>query len=281
MNGVLIHQGAEFDASNNYLIHMNPESLSWADAGLVVGRSYNDAASGITISTVSVSSERAVVNVTIGPEQCIQTNPGLTLSPSQTQWTQAGNTVTYDVLVTNNDRGSCVDSSFSLQAAVPSGWTAAFGNSVLNVAPGGSATTSLQITSPASASDGFYNIGVRVENSSSSAFSASASVTNVIASSIQVRASTNQASYSSNRTVSISATSIIGGSPCSGASMTFTVTRPNGTTITGNAVTGENGTATFGYRLNKKQDPDGVYNVRVSASLDGVYGVGTTSFTVR
>jgi hypothetical protein len=281
MNGVLIHQGAESNAAANYLLDMTPETSSWDDAALAVGRSYNDAAGGITISTVSVSSEGAVVNVAFGPTPCIQTNPGLTLSPSQTQWTQAGATITYTVSVRNNNSGDCADSSFNLQATVPGGWTTTFSNSIFNIASGGSAVTSMQITSPAGASDGFYDIAVRAENSSSPAYSATAHVTNVIASSIQVTVSPSQSSYAPNQVVSVSAIATVGGAPASGASLTFTVTKPNGTVVTGNSVTGGNGSAVFSYRLNKKQDPGGVYYVKVSANMNGVSGEGTTNFTVR
>jgi hypothetical protein len=283
MNGVLIHQANELDPSENYLLDMTPRTSSWDDAALAVGRSYTDSANRITISTVSVSNERAIVKVAFGHgnKPCAQADPTITPSPSQTQWSQAGTTVAYSVSVTNNNSGGCANSDFNLQSTLPAGWAAAFGNSILNIAPGGSAITNVQITSPAGVSDGFYNIELRAENSLASTFSALAFVTNVIASSIQISASASQSSYASNQRVSVLATVIIGGLPSPGVNVTFTIARPNGTVITGNAVTGEDGSALFSYRLDRKQDLVGVYQVTASANLNGLFGDGKTSFMVQ
>ena len=90
----------------------------------------------------------------------------------------------YTVSVTNKDSAACNDASFDLLAAAPAGWTAAFASGSLTLAPGASGSTTLEVTSPASAADGFTDIIVTAENGADPTFAASGSVTYVVSAAV-------------------------------------------------------------------------------------------------
>lgn len=281
LNGVVVHTGSESSGNSSYLLDMTPATSSWSDPALDVGLSFYDPDGGVTIAPTWADSASAAVGVTFGGLACVQANPTVALSPSQSQWVQAGASVTYTVSVTNNDNAGCAASSFTLQATPPAGWTATFAASALSISPGAGASTTLQVTSPASAADGFYTIGVAAADSANATYAASTSATYVIVSSLDVAVSTDKASYARNQTVTVTATVSSGGSPVSGASVTFTITKQGGATVTGSATTGTNGSAVYKYRL-KRQDPVGTYQATSDSNLNSaIFGSGWKSFTVQ
>jgi hypothetical protein len=280
MNGVVVHTGTEGYSFDEYLLDMTPSTSSFSDAALEVGRSYNDANINMTITPASVSSSGAAVSISFGPQPCVQANPYMTVSPSVSQWVSAGSTINYQVSLTNNDSG-CSSSDFTLQASMPAGWSAAFENPTVSLVPGASATVNVSVTSPSSAPEGFYNIGLTGVNAAASNYSASASVTCSIMSGLGVSVVSNQDSYTTGQSATITANVTAAGSPISGASVSFVITKPNGTKATGTTTTVANGSATYKYRFNKQKDPIGTYQVSVAANLNGVIGSGVTSFSLR
>ncbi len=58
--------------------------------------------------------------------------------------------VTYTLAVTNNDT-ACATSSFTRNAAVPTGWTAEFASGPLSINAGATVSTTLSVTPPATA----------------------------------------------------------------------------------------------------------------------------------
>ena len=75
--------------------------------------------------------------------------------------------------------------------------------------------------------------------------------------------------------------SVLGGSaPAAGASITFTVTKPNGSIVRGTATADASEAATYGLRLRAK-DPVGTYQVVAAAILSGATGSAGTSFVVQ
>jgi hypothetical protein len=280
LNGVVVHTSVDPYGRDNYLLDMTPATSSWADAALAVGRSYNDSTNNVTITPISVSNSGASVSVSFGPQPCVQANPSLTLSPSASQWASAGSTVSYQVSLTNNDSG-CGSSNFSLQANVPSGWGAVFDAPTISILPGSSVTVNLAVTSSSSAPDGYYTVGVGAVNSAATNYSASGSATCSIMSGLTLLVASDQASYSLSQTASVNVIVSAGGSPVSGASVSFTMTKPNGSRVNATATTGANGSAVFKYRFNKQKDPIGMYQVAASANLKGVVGSASTSFSVR
>lgn len=193
---------------------------------------------------------------------------------------QAGTLVSYTVSVTNADSPGCAAASFNPAATTPSGWAADFGSPALTIGPGSSASTTLQVASASTAADGSHIVGVAATNAGDLTKSGSASATYVVLSSLTVQASTNQVSYSRNQTVSVTAKIWAGSSVASGASVTFTITKPGGSVVSGTASADANGVAMYSLRLRGK-DAGGVHQVSATAGLNGVSGSGTTSFTVK
>jgi hypothetical protein len=282
LNGVVFHQQSDSSAAETYLLDMTPGSSNLQfDPALVVGRSFSDTNAGLTVSVLSTSSTAATVSVSFGPQLCVRGNPSLTVSPSASQWVSPGTTVSYQVSVTNNDSAGCAASSFDLQAGVPVGWFGLFDDSTLALSSGASASTTLRVTSPTSAPNGYYTIGVKAANSSASVYAASLSVTCAIMSGLDVSVSSDRDSYTASQTATITAGVTSAGVAVSGVNVAFTITKPNGVKVNGKATTGANGTAIFKYRFNKQKDPVGIYQVAAGASLNGVIGSGVTSFTLK
>jgi len=98
---------------------------------------------------------------------------------------------------------------------------------------------------------------------------------------LDVAVVTDQAVYTANQTALITTTVTSGGTPISGASVAFTITKPNGSTAKGTATTTVSGVASFKYRFNKQKDPAGVYVIAVGANLNGVIGSGSASFSLK
>ena len=277
-NGVLIRTGSDSSGQATYLLDMTPSTTSWYDPALTVGQSFTDAAAGVTITTVSVGSSGAVVDVSFAPQPCVRANPTVTLAPSQSPWMPSGGTTTFDVSVRNNDVIGCTPAVFNWQVSVPPGWMGGFGSPTTTIGSSETATTTLQITSPVGAVDGFYAINV---NASNGPYSASAPATYVLVSGLSVTNAATQATYTRNQTATVNTTVKALGTNVPGATVTFTMTKSNGTTVTTTSTTGSNGVAVFKYSFNKKKDPTGTYQVRAQASANGVSGSGTVTFVVK
>jgi hypothetical protein len=280
MNGVLITQNSS--GSSNYLLDMVPSTTSWSDAALKVGESFTDPNTNMTIGVVSVSSSGAVVNVSYGTVPCVMSSPTVSANPSAVQWIAPGSSVSYTMTVTNNNTSNCQSNTFNVGASVPAGWSST--STQVSVAPGGSASAAVTVTSPASAS-GAYSAMLSASNSGQTGYYSSLQRDISVLASLSVTALPSQAIYSAGATVVLSGSVSANGSPVPGATVTFEIQKPRGSrkssSVSGTAVTGANGVATFTYRLNKKQDPLGVYMVNANAGVNGVYASGSTSFEVR
>jgi len=286
-NGVVLHLGTDASPNSSDLLDLTPATTSWMDVALDTGLNFTDPVSGATISTVSVSSTGATVSVSLGSgggATCTHANPTVSLSPSQSAWVTAGTMVPFTVAVKNNDRSACSTSTFSVAGIAPTGWSAALTSPALSLSPGGSASTTLQVASPTGTADGFYTVVASATNTGAPTYTASGSATYVIGTApvSTLTVTTNQVSYLPGQTVNITAKDLSGTSPLSGASITVTITKPNGSQVTLSSTTGSNGVATTSYKL-KHRDPAGTYTVGASTSGSGnAATVGaTTSFTVQ
>jgi hypothetical protein len=79
---------------------------------------------------------------------------------------------------------------------------------------------------------------------------------------------TNQSSYLPGQTVAITVTMLYGTTPDAGASVTATVTAPNGKTVTLSGTTGSNGVALLNDKLS-------------NSAAAGTYGVQAQASTIR
>jgi hypothetical protein len=281
VNGVLIHMASSANVDGSYLLDLTPATTNWLDPGLVVGQSYVDAAASVTITPAWVNNTNAGVTISMTAAACVRGTPTLALTPAQSQWVAPGTMVTYTATVTNADSLSCSPSTFTVQATAPSGWTKVVVTPSFAVAPGGTASTSVRITSPSSAASGFYTITVTATDTAPQR-SASKSATYVVSALPNVSVTADRTSYSTNRseTATIKTTVLSNGSPVSGASVNVSVTRSNGTKSTWTVTTATDGTATIKDRLSP-QDPAGTYQVKSTATVNGTLnGTATTSFLV-
>jgi hypothetical protein len=274
VNGVMIRTGTDADPWSSNLLDMTPETSDFWDPALEVGRSFTDPNAGVTITTTSFTSSGASITVALSGPPCSRGTPLITVSPGQSQWQKPGNAFRYTVSVTSTDSASCAAAPFALTASAPSGWASAFGSPILMIDPGSSISTTLQVTSSAIATDGLYQIWAAAATDTTKFRAASA--TYAVASSLSVQAMAAM----SNRMVSLAATVRAGSSPASGASVNFKVTKPSGSVVTGSGIADANGIATCSFRLGPK-DLSGMYQVGVTASMNGIAGSGATSFTVK
>lgn len=281
-NGVLIHLGTIGNDINklgfgSQLLNLTPATTG-RDEALAVGRSYTDSTIPLTLTVLSANSTGATVSVQFSAPTCAPASPTVVLSPASSPPVAPGTSVAYAVTVTNNDSSSCAASSFNLQASVPAGWSASFANPSLIVSPGASASTTLAVTSSSSASISSYGIGVTA--TSASGYFGSASATYGVATSLTVSVATDKSSYTRRQAVKMTATVTIAGSPVSGAPVTFTVVKANGSTMMQTATTGSTGAVSVRFTL-KKSDPAGTYQGRDSTNMNGLWGSAATTFVVQ
>jgi hypothetical protein len=277
LNGVIIRTGSDANAQDTYLLDMTPATPSWYDPALEVGQTFTDTDAGVTITTLSADASGALVEVSIAAQPCTRANPTLALDPAQTPWLRAGATATFSATLKNNDGSGCQPSVFNWQTAMPAGWSAVALPSTM-LSPGATTTTTFAVTSPAAAVDGFYGVQVSAANGSYSTY---ATATYSLVSALSVTTTATQTTYTRAQTATVNATVRAAGSPLSGATVTFTMTKSNGTTASSTATTGVNGVAVFKYSFNKKKDPSGTYQVRVQANSNGVSGSSAVSFIVK
>jgi NPCBM-associated, NEW3 domain of alpha-galactosidase. len=280
-NGVVVRTGAEGNGTDTYLLDMTPATMNWYDSGLAAGQSFSDSDAGVTITTVSADNTGAWVQVSVNSQPCTHANPSVSVSPGQSQWLTSGTTSTYAVTVSNNESGGCSTGNFNLQASVPAGWTGTYSTPSLSVAPGGSSSTYLYVTSSAGTSDGTYNVGATAVNASNSAYTGSSSAAYVIVSTLGVAESSSSSTYTRSQNAKVTATVRAGGSPVVGTVVSFIMTKSNGSVMSSTGATDSNGNAIFQYALNRKKDPTGTYQVRAQASSNGLSGSGNVAFMVK
>jgi hypothetical protein len=288
-NGVLIHQATQYSSPINLfqslLLDMTPETSSWSDPALPVGRNFQDTNAGFTLTLLSVSGSGCAVFVDFSSSQatCTPLNPSISMTPSQPAAVQSGMPVTYNVTVANNDSSVCSAGTFNLHATIPTGWSASFASPSVTLVPGGSASTTLTVWSPKTAMSGTYSAGVSATNNAGSAYSCSASATYSIAptvASLTVGISTDRSSYTINQTVATRGIVLLDSAPVQGATVSFAVTKSNGSIVTLKGTTGADGSATVKYRVSK-QDPRGTYQDKASSNINGLSGSATTNFVVQ
>jgi NPCBM-associated, NEW3 domain of alpha-galactosidase/Gametolysin peptidase M11 len=278
LNGVLVHIASPSNANSSDLLDMNP-SVTWGTAmALGLGQSYIDSTAGVTIATTAVSSTGATVQITLTGGTCTPAKPTVSISPSQSQWVTAGTSITFMVTVANNDSSTCSGTSFNLGDTLPSGWSGVWSGTSLGLSPGASGSATLQVTSPAGAANGFYNVGVSAANSAAPSYTTTAAATYVVSNppAISVTVNTGQPSYTAGQTVTVNVSALSGSNPDAGASVTVTVAPPGGRAQTITGTTDGNGLALLSYKLSKRP-AKGTYQVLANANS----AAASTTFTVQ
>ena len=285
IGGVLVRKVTDGSVDSSYLLDMTPATTAWNDAALVAGQAFTDPLSGLVIMPVSVGTTGATINVSFPPSTCTRAAPKVVVTPTGTVWTSAGATVGYAVAVTNQDSCGCAATTFDVTGTVPAGWGATSARTA-SIAPGASASSTVAVTSPASAAAGFFPVGLTGANSSAP-LSASVGGTVAIAASLTVTVSTNGASFTlpkqPNRTVAATITTTVksGSTAVPGAAVTVTVTGPTGAVTTLSGSTASNGTLSSGYSMRRNQNPVGTYQVSSRATVGSTTSTATTTFVLN
>ena len=184
-NGVEIHLGETDNYNSSYLLHMHPISTywevfgkkDWRDPALLVGDFYSDEDAGVTVETISADGNQATIKVSFQAPVCNAANPGVMLTPVDTDTGTPGSTITYQISLTNHDSADCSPSEFEIQMSVPGGWIGVLADSTTNLSPGESMSTTLDVTSSLTAAEGAYSISVSAENVSDPTYQGTASGT--------------------------------------------------------------------------------------------------------
>lgn len=274
-DGALIHYEDSYTGTHTNLLDFTPGSSGGFSDPALLG-SWSDPYTNLTLDVQSASSTAMGVTISYGATPCSPSNPTISISPSS-QSGPAASDLIYDISVTNNDSSSCDAASFDLSAAAPTGWSAGFASPTLSVAPGQNGSTTLALMAPAGTEGSFGFDATAMRGSNSDTDSATA---NIVAAPSTV-VSTDQTTYDPRSFVNITATVTSAGSPADGASVVFTLTKPDGSSATSSATTDSSGNATWTYHLGKK-DPVGDYIVAAQATYFGMTDDGTASslFTV-
>ena len=286
VDGILAHTASPAKADSSRLLDMTPATASWYDPGLLTGLTYYDSVAGVRITPAWTNSTNAGVTVAFGTVSCVKAAPTVSASPSETQWAAPGTAVTFTVTTVNHDSVGCASSTFNVSATVPAGWAVTYGATPVTIAPGASASSTVRVTSPLAAADGFYTIGLKTTDVASATRTASTSATYAIATAtitttLSVSVTTDRPSYAIGAVSTITTAVRTNGAAVAGASVLVTITRPGGSTASRTATTGSDGNAAVTYQI-KPTDPAGTYKVASRASVNdgGVTAKSSTTFTV-
>ncbi len=132
------------------------------------------------VTNVSNSSDTAGAVLIYAVEPCANANPTVTVTPSS-KTGNPGQALGYTVAIKNNDSGSCPSSSFNLTSSLPPSWTQS-PSSISNqsIAPGGTYSTNINVTSPSSATAANYTVTETAVNANLASYSGNASGTYTI-----------------------------------------------------------------------------------------------------
>jgi hypothetical protein len=266
--GVLVHTATENDASSSNLVDLAPLTTAF-DAVLDQGQAMIDDIVGVTVTTLWTTATGAMVNVNFNTQPCYTSWPVVSLSPGGTTSAVAGAPTSFSVSVTSHDSSSCPADVFNLSSVVPTGWTGTFGQPTLTIAPGTTATTSFVLTSTAAASGAF---GYRVSAVRSGPSGTMGGTISIVAALNLTVTATPRFSH-----IVLTSTTMAGAQPSAGTTVSFRIIDPAGMITLLASTTDFNGVATARFRP-ARSAPNGLYQVRVSATSGALVGIGNTMF---
>ncbi|WP_195744625.1 NEW3 domain-containing protein, partial [Vibrio parahaemolyticus] len=183
----LVEEGAE----ESYILHMKPNSdysqvygrKDWKDTALPVGDSFTDPVSGLTINLASAANGFAGVNLSFGgsvtPSVCEMSAPSVSVKATSDTQVNAGDTVEYQLTVTNTANDVCGTIRFDVSAQVESGWQAS--SQSISLASGESSMATIAVTSALSATSGDYPVTFNVVNTKDEAYNVAKQATYAVA----------------------------------------------------------------------------------------------------
>ena len=267
-SGALIHfEDSNTALGHTYLVNFNPVDTAWNSPALSPGQTWTDPYSDLSISVIGATTSGLTVQVNFGGGQtplCVPANPTLIASPLDPTIIPGGS-ASYALSVKNNDSSACAGRSFALDSTQPSGWPTSFTTTSVSLAPGQSYSLTMSKTGPSGTAPGTYGVNARATNNTSTG-SATANVTVMSVPSVAATLTVSSTTYSRKSTVPITVSVTNGGVAVSGASVKFTITKPDGTTSTQTATTSNKGTAVWNYKLSPKY-PAGGYSAIAQVTI--------------
>ncbi len=150
--GVNIHRGTETD-NWSYLVKVLKSDFSSPSL-----YEFHDAANNLTITQVENNANFVTVDISYGGT-CVTGAPQVTVTPTSQMLTDSSQLQPYNVTMTNTDTSECESSTWNVGLTSPLSGTVT--TPVLAVAPGASASTSIQMD-VAGVADGQYPITIDV-----------------------------------------------------------------------------------------------------------------------
>ncbi len=167
VNGISIRKAFDYRYFQwSYLLDNTPETSSYIDSALSVGKTFLDQLRNITVTTKTISPSNATVDVVFGPPPCIRYAPSIYISPA-VQWGEKGESLIYSLTIYNGDTAACGSSTFEIIPSLPSGeWTQTPTSLNITINPGGQSIGTITITSPSTAVEGIYSFTEKAVNTS-------------------------------------------------------------------------------------------------------------------
>ena len=134
-NQVSVHRGSTSSGMPTYLL-----------ATLGAGESFSDSVNGYRFSVASISTS-ATVSVEMATPMCARVAPGVSLTPIS-QSAAAGNSISYQMTITNNNNSGCGTSTFAFTPKLPSGWSSSHSPFTVSLDAGVSTSSTWTVTSP-------------------------------------------------------------------------------------------------------------------------------------
>jgi len=153
-NLVSVHRGSSSMGQYTYLLGV-----------IGAGGSFTDAANGNTFTVNSIGTTSATVSVTTTAAPCTAAAPSVSMTPLS-QSAAPGNSISYQITVTNRDSSTCAATSFAFTNLVPTGFSGANSPASLSLNSGASASSILTVTSPSTATAQSYPVSATVYETS-------------------------------------------------------------------------------------------------------------------
>lgn len=96
-----------------YLIDTTAETTSFSDSALSTGKTFTDTENGISVTTKSVSSSQAVVEINYSGNHCVHANPVVSFLPYD-KYVKPGDTRILTIQATNVDSQNCNPAIFDI-----------------------------------------------------------------------------------------------------------------------------------------------------------------------
>jgi M6 family metalloprotease-like protein len=263
-SGALIHYEDSTTSTHTQLLDFTPATSGMYDSALMPGTTWTDPYTNVSITVQAATASSLTVSVNYGATPCTASSPSVDVSPLDPS-IYPGQSASYSALVTNNDSSGCSSSTINLASSEPSGWATSFSVPSVTLSPGQSASITLGKGAPSGTPAGTYAVDLSASTSTATG-SATANATVVTPPSLAASVSVSGTSFSRPGAVPIVVSVTNAGVSVSGASVTFTITAPNGSTTTQSATTGSNGMATWNYKLNQKSQA-GTYSATALVAL--------------